>query len=53
MMTLMWSGAVALTLVGSLMFWGAKLLEVESFYVDSSITLALALVLVGLTKIWA
>lgn len=51
MADLLWSGAVALTLTGALFFWGARVLEVESFYIDSSTVLGLALVLVGLAKI--
>jgi hypothetical protein len=46
-----WSGAVVLTLAGSLFFWGARVFEVESFYFDSSAILGLALVLVGLAQI--
>ena len=46
-----WSGAMILTMTGALFFWGARVLEVESFYVDSSAILGLALVLVGLTQI--
>jgi hypothetical protein len=47
----LWSGAIVLTMTGALFFWGARLFEVESFYVDSSAVLGLALVLVGLTQI--
>ena len=43
-----WSGAAVLTMAGALLFWGARVFEVESFYVDSSVILGLALVLVGL-----
>jgi hypothetical protein len=46
-----WSGAVVLTMAGALLFWGALVFEVESFYVDSSAILGLALVLVGLAQI--
>jgi hypothetical protein len=46
-----WSGAVVLTMAGALLFWGARVVEVESFYVDSSVILGLALVLVGLAQI--
>jgi hypothetical protein len=46
-----WSGAVVLTMAGALLFWGARVFEVESFYVDSSAILGLALVLVGLAQI--
>jgi hypothetical protein len=45
------SGAVVLTMAGALLFWGARVVEVESFYVDSSVILGLALVLVGLAQI--
>jgi hypothetical protein len=51
MVDLLWSGAVALTMTGALFFWGARVFEVESFYIDSSTVLGLALVLVGLAKI--
>jgi hypothetical protein len=43
-----WSGAAVLTMTGALLFWGAHLFEVESFYIDSSVILGLALVLVGI-----
>jgi hypothetical protein len=46
-----WSAAVVLTMAGALLFWGARVFEVESFYVDSSAFLGLALVLVGLAQI--
>jgi hypothetical protein len=42
---------VVLTMAGALLWWGARVLEVESFYVDSSVILGLALVLVGLAQI--
>jgi hypothetical protein len=51
MVNLLWSGAVVLTLAGGLFFWGARVFEVESFYLDSCAILGLALVLVGLTYI--
>ncbi len=51
MVSLLWSGAVVLTVAGALLFWGARVFEVESFYFDSSASLGLALVLVGLAKI--
>jgi hypothetical protein len=38
-------------MAGALLFWGARVFEVESFYVDSSAILGLALVLVGLARI--
>jgi hypothetical protein len=47
----LWSGAMILTMTGALFFWGARLFEVESFYVDSSAMLGLALVLVSLAQI--
>ncbi len=47
----LWSGAMVLTLTGTLFFWGARVFEMEGFYVDSSAILGLALVLVGLTQI--
>jgi hypothetical protein len=46
-----WIGAVILTMAGGLFFWGARVFEVESFYVDSSAMLGLALVLVGVACI--
>jgi len=46
-----WIGAVILTMAGGLFFWGARVFQVESFYVDSSAILGLALVLVSLTRI--
>jgi hypothetical protein len=51
MRDLWWMGAVILTMAGGLFFWGARVFQVESFYVDSSAILTLALVLVGLTWI--
>lgn len=51
MVSLLWSGAVVLTLVGALFFWGARVFEVERFYIDSSAILGLALVLVGLARV--
>jgi hypothetical protein len=51
MASLLWGGAVVFTLAGALFFWGARVFEVESFYVDSSAILGLALILVGLTQI--
>ena len=47
--SLLWSGAMVLTVAGALLFWGARVFEVESFYIDSSASLGLALVLVGVT----
>jgi len=46
-----WSGAMSLTLVGALFFWGARAFQVESFYVDSCALLGLALALVALAQI--
>jgi hypothetical protein len=51
MADLWWNGAIVLTLAGGLFFWGARVFEVESFYLDSSAVLGLALVLVGLAQI--
>jgi len=45
----LWSGAVVLTLAGALFFWGARVFEMEGFYLDSSAILGLALVLAGLS----
>jgi hypothetical protein len=51
-MTAWWrSGAVVLTMAGALLFWGARVFEVESFYIDSSAILGVALVLAGLALI--
>ena len=36
MVDLWWNGAVVLTLAGALVFWGARVFEVESFFIDSS-----------------
>ena len=47
----LWSGAVGLTIAGALFFWGARVFAIESFYVDSSALLGLALVLVGLAQL--
>jgi hypothetical protein len=47
----LWGGAVILTIAGGLFFWGARVFEVEGFYIDSSAILGLALVLVSLTRI--
>ena len=43
-----WSGAVVLTMAGALFFWGARVLAIESFYLDSSAIFGTALVLMGL-----
>ena len=43
-----WTGAAVLTMAGALLFWGGRVFEVESLYVDSSALLGLALVLAGL-----
>ncbi|MFA4903673.1 MAG: hypothetical protein WC600_13130 [Desulfobaccales bacterium] len=51
MVSLWWGGAVVLTIAGALLYWGARVFEVESFYIDSSAMLGLALVLVGLAQI--
>ncbi len=51
MATLWWGGAAWLTVVGALLFWGARVFEVESFSIDSCAILALALVLVGLARL--
>lgn len=51
MVDFLWIGAAALTLTGALFFWGARVFEVESFYVDGSAVLGLALALVGIAKI--
>ena len=47
----MWSGAVGLTMAGAWFFWGARVFAIESFDVDSSAILGLALVLVGLAQL--
>lgn len=46
MVSLWWTGAMVLTLTGALLYWGAKVFEVDSFYVDSSAILGVALVMV-------
>lgn len=51
MVTLLWGGAAILTIAGALFFWGARIFEMESLYLDSSAILGLALVMVGLTQI--
>jgi hypothetical protein len=48
MVDLWWSGAVVLTMAGALFFWGARVLALESFYLDSGALLGLALVFMGL-----
>ena len=35
-------------MAGALLFWGGRVFEMESLYIDSSALLGLALVLVGL-----
>ncbi|MHB9075671.1 MAG: hypothetical protein ACYC6G_19370 [Desulfobaccales bacterium] len=40
---------MVLTMAGALLFWGGRVFEVESFYVDSGAILGLALVLVGVS----
>jgi hypothetical protein len=47
MVSLLWSGATVLAMAGAMFFWGARVFEVENFYIDSSVSLGLALVLVG------
>jgi hypothetical protein len=44
-------GAVLLSLAGALLFWGANLFSVESFYGDASLLLFLALLLAGLAQL--
>jgi hypothetical protein len=51
MVAWLWSGALGLTMVGALFFWGARLFAPESFYLDSSVILGLALILVGLAHL--
>jgi hypothetical protein len=51
MATLWWGGAALLTVVGALLFWGARVFTVESFYADSSAILGLALLLVVLARL--
>jgi hypothetical protein len=51
MTDLLGSAAVVLTMTGGMFVWGARVFEVESFYLDSSAVLGLALFLVGLAKI--
>ena len=51
MVAWLWSGAVGLTMVGALFFWGARVFAIESFDLDSSAILGLALVLVGLAQL--
>ena len=51
MVAWLWSGAVGLTMAEALFFWGARVFAIESFYVDSSAILGLALVLVGLAHL--
>lgn len=50
MVAWLWNAAVGLMLVGALFFWGARLLAIESLYLDSSVILGLALFLVGLAQ---
>jgi hypothetical protein len=51
MVTCLWGAAAWLTAVGALLFWGARVLEVDSFYADASAILGLALVLAGLAQL--
>jgi hypothetical protein len=51
MVAWLWGGAVGLTMVGALFFWGARLFAMESFYRDSSAILGLALILAGLAHL--
>jgi len=48
MVDVWWNGAVVLTVAGALVFWGGRVFEVESFPVDSSAILGLALVLAAI-----
>jgi len=50
MTTWCWSGAVVLTMVGALLFWGALVLKMERFYGDICAVLGLALFLAGLAR---
>jgi hypothetical protein len=52
MVELIRGGALVLTLLGALLYWGARVFEVESFYQDSSVVLGLGLALLGLAKIF-
>jgi len=47
----LWSGAVGLTIAGAWFFEGPGGFAIESFYVDGSAILGLALVLVGLAQL--
>lgn len=49
MVDLWWSGAVVLTSAGAPVFWGGRVFQVESFSIDRSAILGLALVLAGIT----
>jgi hypothetical protein len=51
MVVWLWGGAVGLTLLGALVFWGARVFAIESFYLVSSAILGLALILVGLARL--
>jgi ABC-type branched-subunit amino acid transport system permease subunit len=51
MATLWWGAAALLTVAGALLFWGARVLAAESFYVDASLLLFLALLLAGLSHL--
>jgi hypothetical protein len=51
MATFLWGGAVLLTLAGALLYWGAQVLAVESFYGAASLLLFLALILAGLSTL--
>ncbi len=49
MATLWWGGAMGLTAAGALLLWGAHILSVETFSIDASILLFLALLFAGLS----
>jgi hypothetical protein len=53
MANLWWGAAMGLTAAGILLLWGAHILSVESLYGDASLLLFLALLLAGLSFLWA
>jgi len=52
MMTVLWGLAIFLTITGALLYWGARVLRVEGFYVDATLILFLALACASLAQAW-
>lgn len=51
MINLLWAVAIFLSAVGALFYWSGRVFGVQSFYMDASLILLLALLCVGLTLV--